>query len=402
MAALPFTGRRHRSAWIWLVAVVLTVAGPAPATRAQAVEGDLQITAAGAVLWDPLDDRVLYGVAEDVARPMASTTKIMTVLLAIEAGMVDDVLTVSEQAARQGGASLDLTAGQTIPVRSIVAGLLLRSGNDGALALAEHVAGSEEAFVARMNARAAELGLHTIRFVNASGLTDDPGHRASPLDLARLAAVAMAHPVFAEYAGAARATVPGLAPMESRNELLGRYPGATGVKTGFTSLAGFALVASAEREGRVLYATVLGSEDSFGDATILLDHGFTAWARPVVLVPDLPVATYRWAEAAVPLVAAETLTATVPSGADLAWRARLAPGASRPVAAGSRLGSAQLLVDGEVVREVPLEAAEAVAETGHAGAAAAVGAAVHEALRAFVRAYPIDRPVSIEGPQSGT
>jgi D-alanyl-D-alanine carboxypeptidase len=389
-----------------LVALLLTAALLAPASAiAQQVDEDRTappqvdlpapaaptVTAAGAVLWDPADDLVLHGVAAEVGRPMASTTKIMTSLLAIEAGTIDDTVTVSARAAAFGEASLDLRAGQQLPMRSLVAGLLVRSGNDAAAALAEHLDGSEAAFVMRMNARAVELGLTETRFVNPSGLTSDPAHRASPLDLARLSARAMAEPDFAVYAGAARLTVPGLAPMVNRNELLGVYPGATGVKTGFTRLAGLCLVASATREGRTLYAVVLGSDDSFSDAAALLDYGFTAFRRAEPAVVGAPVTTYRWSGAEVAVVTDAALAATVPVGAPVTWRTVLEPALSRPVAAGAPAGVAQLLVDGVVRIEMPLRTAAAVGAAGPQPAGARVGGAVQEALRAFARVQKIDR-----------
>lgn len=350
-----------------------------------------ELTARGAVLWDPVDDRVLHGVAAQVPRPMASTTKIMTVLLAIEADTVDDMVTVSARSAGIGEASLGLRAGQQIPMRSLIAGLLVRSGNDAASAVAEHVSGDEAAFVARMNDRASELGLTTTRFVNPSGLTNDPGHQASPLELARLAAEAMSHPVFAEYAGAAHVTVPGLPPMINRNELLGVYPGATGVKTGYTSLAGLSLVASATREGRTLYAVVLGSEDSFADTADLLDHGYTAFRRAEPAAEGARVTAYRWVDEAVDLVADGAFGATVGVGERVSWRTKLAPTLARPVAAGHVAGVAQLLVEGEVVTEVPLRTAAEVGAAPPAAPARGVGGAVQEAMRAFVRLQEIDR-----------
>lgn len=375
-----------------LLALALVLAGVQATPSAAQVAEPPVVTARGAVVWDPDDDLVLHGVDESVGRPMASTTKIMTLLLALEAGAAADTVTVSAGAAALGGATLDLYAGQQLAMESFVAGLLLRSGNDAAVAVAEHVSGSEAAFVERMNARAAELGLADTGFVNASGLTDDLGHRASPLDLARLARVAMDHDVFATYAGAAEATVPGLAPMVSRNELLGRYEGADGVKTGFTTLAGWCLVASATRDGRRLYAVVLGSEESFADAAALLDYGFEAFERSEPVAAGEVVGRYRWAGADVGLVAAEPLAATVPAGTHVWWRTSLDPLAARPLAAGAPLGVAELVVGGEVRRSTPLTAAAAVPAPAVVTAPAGqVGAALQDALRAFGRLPPVER-----------
>jgi serine-type D-Ala-D-Ala carboxypeptidase (penicillin-binding protein 5/6) len=349
------------------------------------------VTARGAVLWDPADGVVLHGVAEDVPRPMASTTKIMTSLLALEAGTLEDVVVVSERAAAIGEASLDLRAGQEVRMRSLLGGLLVRSGNDAATAVAEHVAGEEAVFIDRMNARAAELGLPGTRFTSASGLTDDPAHLATPTDLARLAAHAMQDPVFAELAGAASLAVPGLPPMANRNELLGVYPGATGVKTGYTARAGLCLVASATREGRTLYAVVLGSTDSFGDVAALLDHGFDAYTRAEPAAEGSPVTRYRWADVEVPLIAEAALGATVPVGSTVTWRTRELAALPRPVAAGAPAGTVELLVDGVVRAEVPLRTAGAVAGRSPAPAATRAGGAVQEALRDLLRMQAIER-----------
>lgn len=354
------------------------------------------VTAAGAVLFESTGELVLSAKDAETPRPIASTTKIMTALLALEAGTLEDTVTISPNAvavgATPGAAKLDLQAGQQIAMRSLLTGLIMRSGNDAAVAVAEHVAGGEPAFVARMNARAAELGMTATAFVDASGLTDEPGNLASPIDLARLAAVAMANPDFASWAGARERTVPGLAPLVNRNLLIGDYPGATGVKTGYTSEAGLCLVASATRGDRTLLTVVLGSEDSFADSAALLDHGFDDYRRVVPADPLVALVPYRWAGAAVPVVAAEPLDAVAPVGAPVTWRADLAPVLARPAEAGTVAGRAELSVNGEVVDTVELRLAEpAPAQDPAAVGSARAGAAVQEALRAFARLEPVDR-----------
>lgn len=380
--------RRHwrRALTVGLLLVLALVTVPRPVWAEPPT-----VTAAGVVLWDPADQRILFGKEESVGRPMASTTKIMTTLLALEAEDVDEELTVSPAAATQEGASLGLTAGQRLPLRSVLAGLMLRSGNDGSQAIAEHVAGSEAAFVELMNARAQDLGLTDTHFLNASGLTDDPGHHASPIDLVRLAEVAMRNTHFAEWAGARRLTVPGLPPMENRNELIGTYPGATGVKTGFTALSRYSLVASATRDGRTLYSAVLGSESNFADSTRLLDHGFDDFRRAEPLAPDASALVYRWADAAVNLTVDEPLGRTVPVDATVIWRAALEPARARPVDAGDILGEAHLVVDDAVAETVVLRAASDVRQPEGRAPAAEAGGAVQDALRAFVRLHEVDR-----------
>lgn len=361
------------------------IAVPGPAQTAP------EVTAAGAVLWDPADAVVLAGVAEDAPLRMASTTKVMTVLLALEAleaGLVADSLVVSAAAAAvgriPGGASLGLQEGEVVAVRDLLAALLLRSGNDGAVAIAEHVAGSEAAFVAEMNQRARDLGLIDTAFVNATGLTDELSHHATPLDLAWLGQIAMDHPDFASWAGATSLDLPPFGLLENRNELLQAYPGATGIKTGFTNLAGLCLVASAERDGRVLYAVVLGSEDRVADTAALFDHGFSDYPRVEALGSAAPAATYRWSGGEVVLEAQEALARTVGDGAQIATEVRLAPDAALPVAAGTPLGEAVMMVDGQQIERTALVAAGAIA----APAADSVSAAVSDALRAFARLDP--------------
>jgi D-alanyl-D-alanine carboxypeptidase (penicillin-binding protein 5/6) len=321
-----------------------------------------QISAKGAVLWDPADDLVLFSQDPDGPRRMASTTKM-------------------------------IVAGQVLPMPSMLAGLILRSGNDAAVAIAEHVAGSEAAFVEKMNARAHELGLESTAFLDASGLTDDPGHHTSPLDLARLAAVAMQHPEFASWAGAAKLDVPGLGVLHNRNELLRTYHGATGVKTGYTALSGLCLVASATRDGRTLYAVVLGSQNSFADVAALLDHGFTAFRRPAPVGTGMVATTYRWSDTQVGLVAHEPLARTVPAGSDVVWRTVLHPLAARPVPAGAVLGHAELVVNGRVVDTVDLHAQHAVSAPPGAARGELAGAFVQDTIRAFTRLRPFDRAV---------
>jgi len=366
-----------------------------------------QLTAAGAVLWDPADDRVLAGEDAGAARPIASTTKIMTALLALEAGTLEDDVSVSPAAAAAGAApgvaTLGLAPGETVPMADLLAGLVLRSGNDAAVAVAEHVAGSEAAFVQRMNDRAAQLGLTATSFSDASGLSEAPPNRATPQDLARLAEVALADPAFAGWAAAPSAALPSLAPtpLVNRNELIGVYPGATGVKTGFTTLAGQCLVASAQRDGRTLVAVVLGSADRASDAAALLDHGFQDWRRATAADPAAPATRYAWDAATVDVVASEPLAVTLPAGQPATWRAVLDPDVPLPAPAGTPVGRAELVVAGAVVDRSELRTAQPAAAPAPRSAAAAAGGALEDALRAFTRAVPRERPIP-EAPARGT
>lgn len=348
------------------------------------------VTAAGAVLWDPLDGRALWGRDAEVPRPMASTTKIMTTLLAVEAGTLSDTVVVSQRAAATGripgAASLGLQAGERVPMRVLLEGLMLRSGNDAAVAVAEHVAGSERRFVEAMNARAAALGLDDTHFLNASGLTDDPRHHASPLDLARLADVALRQPPIALWAASPVASSDAFGTIRNRNELIGGYPGATGVKTGFTTLAGLCLVASAERDGRRYISVVLGSDDHFADSRSILDHGFDDHRR-ITVPSDGAVGRWRTSAGAAPIVPSSAVGLTVPTAAPAQLVVVPSPTTAAAVGRGDRVGELQIRVGGTTVAQTRLVAASAV----RSGQRPTVGAAVEDALRGLTRLDP--RPV---------
>lgn len=239
------------------------------------------VTAPAWILYDETSDVVMGGVDIDTPRPMASTTKMMTGLLAIESGRMDEIVTVSVRAANIGESEIGLEPGERLPMSMLVSALLIRSGNDAAIAVGEHIAGSVEQFVAMMNARAAELGMTSTSFANPHGL-DAEGHFSSPRDLLTLGRTAMANPEFAEITGTTRFRVSN-APdgteriAEATNALLTTYRGTFGVKTGFTFQAGLVFVGGAERDGRRIWVVVMGSEGvgaHFTDAVALLDHGF--------------------------------------------------------------------------------------------------------------------------------
>jgi D-alanyl-D-alanine carboxypeptidase (penicillin-binding protein 5/6) len=359
------------------------------------------VGAEGAVLWDPADQRVLWGREAEVPRPMASTTKVMTTLLAVEARTLDETVTVSQRAAAlgrvPGGASLGLADGQRLPMRDLLSGLMLRSGNDAAVAVAEHVAGTESAFVARMNVRAAELGLDDTHFVNASGLTDDPRHHASPLDLARLAVVALDTEPIARWAATVRTDNPTFGVIVNRNELLATYAGATGVKTGFTSLAGQCLVASADRDGRRLISVVLDSDDHFADSAAILDHGFADWRR-YSLAAGEELASLRTSAGLTPVSTSEAVGRTVAADADVATRIAWQPISVPRVAAGQAVGTLSVVVDDEVATTTPVVASTGVSSTLGRG----VGEALEDGLRALARLAPVTtaRPVPVQGSAS--
>lgn len=262
-----------------------------------------------AVLVEGATGQRLAAADADARRPVASTIKLVTGLVVVDALPVGTVVTPGPEVDAVGGASAGLVAGRDVVVEDLLAGLLLRSGNDAAVALAVAVAGDEAAFVRRMEARLAELGIEAT-LASASGL--DAGDRLSAAELATVAGAVLAEPRLAGPAGAGRVALADGTVVENRNLLLGRLTGATGLKTGFTSAAGWALVGTAERDGRVLIAVVLGAAGEAERLALterLLEHGFTA-TRVVGTASELRLRTGRGTV----VLAADAGPLTVPVG----------------------------------------------------------------------------------------
>jgi serine-type D-Ala-D-Ala carboxypeptidase (penicillin-binding protein 5/6) len=229
--------------------------------------------------------RVLFGRAGQSVRSNASTTKMITALLVVRAADLDDIVTVSATAASTGGGGLDLQAGDQFSTHDLLYSLLLTSSNDSAVALAEHVAGSETEFVVRMNKLARSLGATDTKFVTSHGL-DSSGHYSTARDLALFGAAVLEDPVLAPIVASPRAVLEGpngAVEAENRNLLLESYPQAVGIKTGYTAGAGNVLVAAARRRHRTVIAVAMGSVDAAEDARRLLDYGFARLERTLLL-----------------------------------------------------------------------------------------------------------------------
>lgn len=231
-----------------------------------------------------IDNHDTWSHRKNLRLPPASLTKIMTALLALEHGRLQDTVTVSRRAVAETGTRLGLRAGERYRAADLLAATLLQSANDACHALAEHLAGSELAFVARMNRRAKELGLSDTHFANACG-HDAPQHYSSAHDLARLAEAALTQPLFADLTSRVEASI---ATRDGRrnfrlvnkNELIGRYPGATGVKSGYTPKAGKCLVAYARRNKTAVMAVLLNAPDRWWTAVAMLDRAFAEARTP--------------------------------------------------------------------------------------------------------------------------
>ena len=336
---------------------------------------DLSVPAKSAVLMDVATGQLLY--EQDAHTPLApaSVTKVMTMLLimeAIDSGRIgwDDTVTTSEAAAAKGGSQVFLKVGEGMTVTDMVKSIAVSSANDCACAMAEHIAGSESAFVELMNKRAKELGMVDTHFVNCTGLDDSEDakdHKTSAHDIALMSRELLKnHPDIKKFTTIWMDTVrDGAFGLSNTNKLVRFYPGATGLKTGFTSQAGYCLSASALREEMELVAVVMGcesSKDRFAACKSLLDHGFASYA---LITPQQDAL-----EIPVKLGTADTVTA-IPSGLDsvlidkgqkalVSQETELLESIDAPVSQGQRLGTLYIKAGDQVLKEIPLVAETAV------------------------------------------
>ena len=266
----------------------LAAAGLKAAPSASSPSGAaLQTNAEAAALIDVSSGRILYSKAGDKRMRIASTTKIMTAIIAIENGRLSDKVTVGKNAFGKEGSSIYLKLGEEISLNDLLYGLMLRSGNDAATAIAEHVGGSQEGFVYLMNRKAEEIGMTRSHFSNPSGLDADD-HYSTADDMARLAAYALKNPVFREIVktktkrvsreGESWDTV-----WTNKNKMLSLYPGSDGVKTGFTKLSRRCLVSSATRDGQQLAAVTLNDGSDWADHSRMLDFGYKHYPQTLAV-----------------------------------------------------------------------------------------------------------------------
>jgi serine-type D-Ala-D-Ala carboxypeptidase (penicillin-binding protein 5/6) len=323
-------------------------------------------TAAAAVALADLDSgEILWHRNGGERRPIASITKIMTALLVLETSDPGELVTATPSAASQSGAELGLEAGERLPLRDLLRALMLQSANDAAVALAEHVTGSVDAFVDGMNRRARQLGLGDTRFASPNGL-DDSGY-STTRDLVGLTVEAFAEPGFPRIVSDKFHRISDLDEddeprrLQNRNALLWLYPGATGVKTGYTAAAGFCLVATAEREGLRLVAVVLGAPgEAFSDAAAVLNHGFATYERRPVVEDGQALDPIEVQGRSVPVVAAGGLDALLRRGDPVDLVVQPDPGLRLPVDRGQPVGSVEATAGGVSLGEVPVVAEDTV------------------------------------------
>jgi D-alanyl-D-alanine carboxypeptidase (penicillin-binding protein 5/6) len=304
--------------------------------------------------------------------PMASITKLMTVMVALEHAKLDDVVTVDREAVGITGSGVRLRAGERITVRDLVEAALIQSANDAAVALAAHVSrGNEDAFVALMNQKASQLGLRSTHFARADGL-DAAGHVSSAHDLNRLAQAAMRAPEIRKVVGVRDTTIAGGRSLHTWNDLLGSFPGVIGVKTGHTSNAGWCQVAAARGPGFTIYATILGSPSRSArneDLTELLSLGMSSYRLAPVVSASRTYATAELPYGRDPLrmVALKPVLRPVRLSRRLTERVIAPTAVALPVRQGQRLGEVHVYDRGKLVASSPLVASRSVELPGTAG-----------------------------------
>lgn len=321
--------------------------------------GAVTTSAASAILMDADSGKVLYAQNDREERSIASITKLMTALVAVErGGELDAVVKVDPSAVGVEGSSMYLAHGEELPLRELLYGLLLRSGNDAAVAIAIHCAGDVDTFVGWMNDRAKSLGMTHSHFENPNGL-EGKAHYSCAYDMALLARAVLAQPDLAEMASTRSITL-GARTLVNHNKLLWRYEGCIGLKTGYTKKAGRTLVSAARRDGTTLIAVTLNDGNDWADHTALLDYGFAHWrsyllARPAKTVALLPVAGSLTPFVAI--VTAQSVRYPLQSGQVVTARVTLPQRLEAPVRQGETVGQLTYYLDGVEIGRTDLLAA---------------------------------------------
>ena len=360
------------------LALLLSLALLAGLLPGRAAAVDLNLNAKSALLMDVATGTVLYEKESHTRLAPASVTKVMTMLLimeALDAGKIrlTDQVTASEAAAAKGGSQVYLKVGENMPVSDMLKAIAVSSANDCACAMAELIAGSESAFVELMNQRAEALGMGDTHFVNCTGLDDGPEaaqHRTSAYDIALMSRELLKnHPDIKKYTTIWMDSLrDGTFGLSNTNKLIRFYPGATGLKTGYTSGAGYCLSATAKREGMELIAVVMACETSqkrTADCKALLDYGFANYS---VVRPGLKegrtVAVHLGKQDSVPVELVERREILVDKAkrTSLSARVELAQVVPAPVEKGQRVGTISVYSDQRMLIQLPLVAAENVAK----------------------------------------
>lgn len=363
--------KAKRIAALLLGIAVAAAAVPRPAQALTAEE----LPAPSAVLMEASTGKVLFEKNAHEQRACASVTKVMTLLLvmeALDAGTIQltDIVAASDHAASMGGSDIWLEPGEEMSVDDLLKATVIMSANDAAVALAEHVSGSEDAFVEKMNERAAELGMTETVFLNCCGLDED-GHVTTAYDVALMSRALIQHEEIFCYSQTWMDELRGgKTQLVNTNKLLKSYSGITGLKTGTTSKAGSCMAATAERDGMSLVSVVLGcstTEERFSSAAALLDYGFGGWSvvQPDAGAVELPCVPVTGGMASEVAVQADDLAAAVVEKGreqEVTCEVELQEVLTAPVSAGQEVGSVVCRLDGEVICSAPVRAAAEVQE----------------------------------------
>lgn len=339
------------------------------AAKEESSKAVLETTAESAVIMEAHNGKVLFAKEPDKELPMASVTKIMTLLLAVEAVeqgkfKLTDRVVASENAWEMGGSQIYLEPGEEMSLEEILLAVAVGSANDASVALAEHIAGTEEAFVEAMNRRAQELGLRHTRFANCTGLPA-PGHYTSSYDLAVIMRECLKHPLFKKLSAVYEYDLRGgKFKLWNTNKLLKWYPVVDAGKTGWTNEARYCLASSGEKDGLRLIVVVLGTPEPnshFRESIKLYRYGFARYKAIVMAEKGAPVKTVKVAKGVngqVEAVAADKVVVVAPKGEDKGFSAKieLPEQVSAPVARGQLLGTYRVFKDGQEVQSAPLVA----------------------------------------------
>ena len=338
---------------------------------------DLGIDAKAVILMEEDSGKVLYEDHPDDKLPIASVTKVMTMLLIMEAvddGRItlDDMVTVSENAMSYGGSTMFLETGEQLTVNDMVKGIAVASANDGCVAMAEYIAGSESAFVDMMNAKAKELGMENTHFVNTNGLDADD-HYSSARDVAIMSRELIKHKIVFNYTSIWMDTLRGgKFQLANTNKLIRFYDGANGLKTGSTSKALCCLSATAKRNNMQLIAVVLGAPTSalrFSSAKALLDYGFANYAVNTIVTAGEEidkVHVEKGVEKEVSIVAGESFSTLIEKGKEdnVSKEIIIDENITAPVEAGQKIGTIRISSGDETLKEIDITALNAVEKKG--------------------------------------
>lgn len=338
---------------------------------------DLGLNAKSAILMEESTGNILYESNPDERLPIASVTKVMTMLLimeAVDSGKIslDDMVTVSENAMSYGGSTMFLETGEQLTVNDMLKGIAVASANDGCVAMAEHLAGSESAFVDMMNEKAKKLGMENTHFMNTNGLDEDD-HYSSARDVAIMSRELMKHETIFNYTSIWMDTLRGgKFQLANTNKLIRFYDGANGLKTGSTSKALCCLSAAAKRNDMQLIAVVLGaptSAERFASAKSLLDYGFANYAVNTQITAGdevQKIAVEKGVDKEVDVVAGDSCSTLVKKGQEdnITKEIKIDETITAPIEAGQKIGTMTISRDGEVIADLDLNASSTVEKKG--------------------------------------